>query len=191
MVLSPPKLPKPIHPLDRIAFAGPMCSGKTTLAKVLVEDFGYTKTNFARILKDTAENLYGPMTKDNQSRKILQEMSADLKKWDKELFITHILLDIEDYINANHQTIVVDDLRYKREFEVLKDNGFIIIGVGCREDERLRRIYSLYPDTEVERFSHPSETEWRDMRMDYWIDNTGPGGETSVHSLIVGSIGKC
>jgi uridine kinase len=168
-----------------------MCSGKTTLANVLVNDFGYTKISFARLLKDTAENLYGPMTKNNESRKILQEMSDDLKKWDKELFITHLLLDIEDYINVSHNTIVVDDLRYKREYDVLKDNGFVIIGVGCREDERLKRIYSLYPDTDVERLSHVSELEWRDMRMDYWIDNTGPGGESSVHNLIVGSIGKC
>lgn len=191
MVLKQPKLPRPEHPLDRIAFAGPMCSGKTTLANVLVHDFSYTKTSFAQTLKYVAETLYGPMSKNNESRKILQEMSDDLKKWDKELFITHLLLSIEGYINAGHTTIVVDDLRYKHEYEVLRDNGFVIIGVGCREDERLKRIYSLYPDTDVERLSHASELEWRDMRMDYWIDNTGPGGESSVHNLIVGSIGKC
>jgi uridine kinase len=189
MVLKQPNLLKPEHPLDRIAFAGPMCSGKTTLANVLVDDFSYSKASFARLLKDTATMLYGPMTKNNESRKILQEMSDDLKKWDKDLFITHLLLDIEDYTKSGHRTVVVDDLRYKQEYEVLKNNGFTIIGVGCREDERLRRIYSLYPDTEAERFTHVSEVEWRDMKMDYWIDNTGPSGEVYIHNLLVGSIG--
>lgn len=189
MTLKQPTLPEPKHPLDRVAFAGPMCSGKTTLANVLVEDFGYTKANFAGLLKRTVETLYGVVNKDNEGRRILQEFADDLKKWDPYLFTTHLLLEIDGYIKDGIDLIVIDDLRFKHEYEALKKNGFIIIGVACREDERLRRIFSLYPDTDEKRFLHPSEFGWKEMNMDYWIDNTGPSGEFEVHDLIIGSVG--
>lgn len=191
MTLKQPTLPEPKHPLDRVAFAGPMCSGKTTLANVLVEDFGYHRVNFAGLLKKTVKKLYGVVNKNDEGRQLLQEFADDLKKWDPNLFTTHLLIDIEERIlQDNYETFVVDDLRFKHEYEALKKNGFTIVGVACREDERMKRIFSLYPDTNESRLLHPSEIGWKEMKMDYWIDNTGPSGETSVHDLIMGSVGK-
>lgn len=189
MVLKQPRLVDPDHPMDRIAFAGPMCAGKTTLANVLVEDFHYTKVNFAGLLKRVASDLYGVVNKDNEGRKLLQELADDLKKWDPNLFTTHLLLDVDHYIIDGHKTFVLDDLRFQHEYEALKRNGFTIIGVACREDIRMDRIFSLYPDTDPSRFDHPSETGWKKMYMDYWIDNTGPAGEIELHDLIIGSVG--
>lgn len=189
MVLIPNKLPPPITPLERIAFAGPMCSGKTTLANILVSDYGYTKISFADKLKEIAVKLYGPIEKNNQGRKLLQELADDLKKWDPNLFTTHFLRAVEGYLyDYDNQPvrIVVDDLRFFHEFQLLKANGFTVVGVLCDEPVRLTRIFSLYPDTDPARFEHPSEQGWKEMKMDYWINNNGIGGPLELQAIVGG-----
>lgn len=184
MVYSQPQLPAPLHTLDRIAFAGPMCSGKTTLASILRDDYFYTKVAFAGLLKQLAAQLYGVVEKNNEGRKLLQELADDLKKWDPNLFTTHLLLSIEDYINDDlphtGRRFVLDDLRFQHEFDALKKNGFTIIGVSCNEEVRQARIKKLYPDTDPARFGHVSEQEWKNMNFDYWIDNTTEQGITTL-----------
>jgi dephospho-CoA kinase len=190
-MLTQPNLVPPNYPLERIAFAGPMCVGKTFLANILVEEFGYTKQSFASVLKDIVGQLYGPMNKDDGGRKLLQEFSADLKKWDPQLFITHLLRQseayLEDYMvtgDPKDHLLVVDDLRYLAEYEALKKNGYTIIGVTCSESVRMDRILKLYPDTTMERFTHPSETEWKIMKIDYWLNTTLYEGEVELRSMI-------
>jgi hypothetical protein len=192
-MLTQPNLPPPSYPLERIAFAGPMCVGKTFLANILVEEYGYTKQAFASVLKNVVGQLYGPMTKDDGGRKLLQEFAEDLKKWDPQLFITHLLRQsegyLEDYIvtgDPKDHLLVVDDLRYLTEYEALKKNGYTIIGIGCSESVRMDRILKLYPDTTMERFTHASETEWKQMDMDYWIDTSHYDGELELREMVRG-----
>lgn len=183
-MLKQPTLPDPKFPLERIAFAGPMCSGKTTLANFLVEDYHYNRVNFARLLKETAAKLYGAVSKDDEGRKLLQEFADDLKKWDPNLFTTHLLLDVQKFQRDVLPLVVLDDLRFKHEYDALKKNGFTIIGVHCQEDVRMERIRNLYPDTDPARFTHPSETGWKEMNMDYWVDNTDFGGQVWLDTLM-------
>ena len=51
-----------------IAFYGPMCSGKTYLAKFLVENYGYEKVGFADKLKEVAADLFGIDPNDLETR---------------------------------------------------------------------------------------------------------------------------
>lgn len=184
MAYVQPQLPPPLHTLDRVAFAGPMCSGKTTLATVLADDYDYTKVGFATLLKDIATELYGVVEKNNEGRKLLQEFADDLKKWDANLFTTHLLMEVEGYMydDLPHtgRRFVLDDLRFQHEFDALKRNGFTIIGVACEEEVRQARIRKLYPDTDPARFNHVSEQEWQNMNFDYWIDNTTEQGITTL-----------
>jgi adenylate kinase family enzyme len=186
-MLTPPTLPKPAHEFDRVAFAGPMCSGKTTLADILVNDYDYVKVSFAGLLKQTAKTLYGVVEKNNEGRKLLQELADDLKKWDANLFTTHLLLDIEDYITEGEIKFVLDDLRFQHEFDALKNAGFTIVGTKCRDDVRLQRIAKLYPDTDPSRFEHPSERGWETMNMDYWVDTTGLHAEQFIRHIALKS----
>lgn len=172
MVLENPKIPKPKQPMDRIAFAGPMCVGKTTLADVLCSNFDYRKMAFASKLKSIAYSLYGISGKDNYSRKVLQELADDLKKWDRDLFVTHLLIDVEKSIKNGFDKIVVDDVRFPSEADSLRSNGFSIICVTCDEEERQNRILKLYPDTDTSRADHPSEKGWNFIKYNSTIDST-------------------
>jgi uridine kinase len=169
--LPMPQLPAPAHKFDRIAFAGPMCVGKTTLALGLTTE-RYIKVSFADKLKSIAYDLYGFKTKDNESRKLLQELADDLKSWDSDLFVKHLLLEMHYYIKLGYTKLVVDDVRFKIEEEALHNNGFVVINVTCDEFVRRERIKKLYPDTDDSRLEHPSEHGWRYMRVDHVIDST-------------------
>jgi dephospho-CoA kinase len=173
MALPQPKLPKTENTMDRIAFAGPMCVGKTYLAKGL-ELQGYYKLSFANLLKSLAYNLYGIQNKDNISRKLLQEFADDLKKWDKNLFITYLLSQSKKEIENGYTKLVVDDLRFITEEDALRRNGFTIINVTCDEDIRLTRINRLYPDMEASRMNHASENNFKLMKFDYTVLSNEP-----------------
>lgn len=173
MALPQPKLPKSENSMDRIAFAGPMCVGKTYLAKGL-ELQGYYRLSFANLLKSLAYNLYGIQNKDNISRKLLQEFADDLKKWDKNLFITYLLSQAKKEIDSGYTRLVVDDLRFITEEDALRKNGFTIINVTCDEKIRLNRIKRLYPDMEESRMHHASESNFKLMVFDHTIISNEP-----------------
>ena len=167
------RLSRPKNRMDRLAFAGPMCVGKTTLADGLAGLYdGYTKIAFADTLKGLAYSLYGVQGKDNESRKLLQELADDLKKWDYAVFIKSLLTKAELLIKDGHEKLVVDDVRFREEAEALQKNGFVLFRVTCEENVRRNRIKTLYPDMDSSRMNHPSEHGWKSMKFDYNIDST-------------------
>ena len=142
---------------------------------------------FAGKLKEIANDLYGTIEKNNEGRRILQELADDLKKWDPLLFTNYLKRQMAEYIlyeGVENARIVVDDMRFMHEFEALKESGFTIIGVTCDEDIRRGRIQQLYPDTEDARMEHGSETGWKDMPFDYWIKNNGYDGIVGLRDIL-------
>jgi hypothetical protein len=131
-----------------------------------VTQYGFIKFGFADKLKSLAYDLYGVNGKDGESRRILQVLSDDLKRYDPDLFIKHLLLRAKKFEN---DCIVVDDLRYKSEADILRKNGFIIIKVICADPIRLDRVARLYPSTPQSAQGHPSEQEWAGIRYDKFI----------------------
>jgi hypothetical protein len=150
----------------RIAFMGAMCSGKTFCANHLVNQFGYIKLGFADKLKALAYDLYGIQGKDGEARRILQTLADDLRKYDPDLFVKHLLYKAKQYEN---QSIVVDDLRFKVEADALRKNGFIIIKTVCNDAIRQDRIARLYPSTPTTAQGHRSEQEWTRIRYDKFV----------------------
>jgi len=151
---------------NRVAFMGPMCSGKTFCANHLVNTWGFKKAGFADKLKAVAYDLYGTNGKDGESRQLLQTLADDLKKYDKDLFIKHLLYRAKKYEN---ESIVVDDLRYKVEADALRKNGFIIIKTICGDAIRQERVSRLYPSAPATAHQHRSEREWTTIRYDKFI----------------------
>lgn len=150
----------------RVAFMGPMCSGKTYCANHLVNNWGYRKLGFADKLKALAYDLYGLQGKDGEARQLLQLLADDLKKYDKDVFVKHLLYHAKQYEN---EAIVVDDLRFKVEADALRKNGFIIIKTICDEPTRRERIARLYPTAPQDALGHRSEQEWTTIRYDKFI----------------------
>ena len=164
-MLTMPRLIPAIYN-KRFAFMGQMCSGKTLCANQLVINYGFYKIGFADKLKSLVYDLYGVDGKDGDGRRILQELSDDLKKYDKDIIIKHLLYRA---INHENESIVVDDLRFKVEADILRKNGFKIIKVTCDDALRQERITRLYPTAPQEAQGHRSEQEWQTIPADYSV----------------------
>ena len=63
-------------------------------------------------------------------------------------------------ISKSNDYIIVDDVRYSNEIEVLKNNGFILIFLNISEEEQIKRIKNTYPDnytSHIINLNHESE----------------------------------
>lgn len=158
--------------VPRVAFYGPMASGKTYSAENLFPR--YMKFSLAGPLKATAREYYGVTGKSNEERQILQELADDLKKWDNDVFTKRLLWSVHNYYKTGaKRPAIVDDLRFTHEARDLKEHGFTIVRVSVPDGLRLSRIKSKYPDTDPARFEHSSETQWRDIIPDFVISGDG------------------
>ncbi len=167
-MLPMPKLSKRYYG-DRIAFFGPMASGKTWMANYFWQNYQWsTRISFADPLKALAYKLYGIEGKSGTNRTILQELGQDIRKHDPDVWIKLALEKIIELENTYKEPplVLLDDLRYVNEAKALKRNGFMLVQVATSEEIRQRRIDTLYPKTPAQSYYHGSEVEWRDIRPD-------------------------
>lgn len=169
--LEMPKLNKPAGPYARLAFYGPMCSGKTFCASWLTNNHSYNRIGFADKLKTVSYDLFGVESKDGVGRKLLQEFADDCKKWDADLFTKHFLYKVQKLEETGKGPIVCDDLRFLAEAKILIRNGFTIVRIHADEDIRKDRISKLYPNFDLTTQGHNSEREF--SFIDSYIDTSG------------------
>lgn len=179
-----PKLPKTAKG-NRIAFVGPMGSGKTWSANYLVKHRQYFRASLAAKLKGIAYEMYGVQGKDGNDRIILQGLGTDLRKYDEDVWLKYLLNDI---IHREAQTKyfkpVIDDVRYVNEANVLRKNGFILIRMLTDPELVEARLSRLYPNRPVGAALHASETEQIDIREDYTFTNDQHTAPNDLEALI-------
>ena len=127
----------------KIAITGKMGSGKSWVANILVEKYGFYKTSFAKKVKILVSELFNVHNKD---RGILIRFASSMRDIDHEIWIRHMFKDIEDQENKN---VVIDDLRLRNEYITLKKKGWFFIKIDIDEKDRVQRIKDTYGnDTE-------------------------------------------
>lgn len=164
--------------MHNIAIAGRKRSGKDTAAAHLVEEFGYVRHGFADPLKEAALKLdpivdadgddYGvdfyrlstiiewvgwEKAKDTypEVRQILQRLGdeAGRQVHGEETWVRNLLRRAES-ANAEGHPVVVPDVRYPNEAELLREAGFLVVRVdrpgygsptpGEHASERVERL---------------------------------------------------
>lgn len=165
-----------MNPPNLIGISGQAGSGKDTTAKILQELLDtkgsyWMIERFSAKLKDVCSTLCGVYPSQFESaegknrfypewnmtgRQILQKVGSLLRdEFDKDVWIKLLFEDLP--LHANLEWIICD-LRYKNEFEAIKQRGGLCIRVdrpGLPEDP------------------HQSEQEWRGFEFDWVIDNSG------------------
>lgn len=157
-----------------------MAVGKSWCAEQLEPE--YQRFSLARKLKALAYELYGVQGKADWERKTLQELGADLRKHDKDVFIKYLLNQIR--FEGKKHKVVVDDLRFVNESVYFRENGFILVLVTADEQIRQERLASLYPGTDPSRQKHQSEVEWQEIEPDFIIDSSGPTAKIQLERMI-------
>ena len=170
-------LPLPIlaDKQNRIAFCGPMAAGKTWCANHLEENYGYIKISFADKLKEICNDLYGYTDRNKKYyRTMLQELGDTLRGYDDDVFIKSLFRDIKGIEQRSNYIVVVDDLRFMNEYNLLRKNNFTIIKVTTPIAIRDGRILDLYPEMPATALSHASEGIWESIPADYGIESINP-----------------
>lgn len=145
----------------KIAIAGKMCSGKTTLCNYIIKEYPHhIKKSIAGKVKEIASEMFGMKEKD---RKLLQTIGTQFRQIDNDVWIKYL-------INQNLDNIIIDDLRYINEAKLLKENGWYIIRININKNiqiERLKQTYNNWED-HIQNINHESELEID--KMDKYVD---------------------
>lgn len=183
-----------------IAVLGSTGSGKSTVAKHLEHNFGFTPLKFAQPLKDMLRALglsfldvEGPQSHRSKPHPLLLGKSARYAmqtlgtEWrnmiGRDLWANITIRRIKELIAQGETRFVIDDMRFPHELDLLGEIGCVTVAVRRRKVEptpKQRRITKL-PHfirgiasflTGVDPL-HPSEALWFDMPHDIVIHNSG------------------
>lgn len=132
-----------------IGLCGKKGSGKSTVAEYLENLHGFVEFKFADALKDIVSIIFGfdrqmleGLTKEHRQeretlkdevwnitpRKALQYIGTDLfrDKFDEQIWIKILIRKIKE---SEYENIVISDVRFKNEFDILLKLGAKIIGL--------------------------------------------------------------
>lgn len=157
--------------MKHVAITGPIHSGKTTVANMLVKDLDYTRLSFADALRDELATAIAGNDLQHK-RALLAEMRDPIRKafwrqtlqwWGTELRRQRYGADYwvdktREHIKANPDKLfVVDDCRFPNEYEMLKELDFLFVRLEANPN---------FPPTEAE-IAHESEQYWGDF--EYYV----------------------
>ena len=125
----------------KIAISGKMCSGKSTISKIIQEyDNRYEIFSFGKKIKILANELFG-IDINVKNRSLLIEIASKMREIDINVWANYIINQTKD-----KEYCIIDDLRFQNELELLEQNGWKIIQLNINEDLQLKRIKNLYKE---------------------------------------------
>lgn len=137
----------------KIAIIGKMCSGKTTISNILIKlNNSFKKLSFGDKVKEIAVELF---FMKNKNRKLLQQIGTNMRQINKDVWANYLINE-----SKNYEYIVIDDLRYKNEYDILKKNGFKIIKLiisNKLQRIRIENTYKINYKNHLENLNHESE----------------------------------
>ena len=144
----------------RVAFGHQARCGKDTAADILGENFNVLRLSFASPIKRIAGYVQLTLEKPcERDAKLYQVLGQSLK----EIYGIEMWTDVcESMIKKNlDRNIVIADLRFPGEAEMLKRYGFLLVKI-----ERENRLIDRDPN-------HISEIALKDYEFDITIKNNG------------------
>lgn len=169
--------------MKSVAIFGKFCSGKTTLANVLVDEYGFTKVSMAENMKNIVKEVYGHTDKSHlvwvtrrdgtkeqiTVREVLQRLGDAVKDADRDLWLKWLEQDMA----FMRGPFVMDDARLIFEAEELKKSGWVLVKLSCPEKVRLERYMNVYgkPPTDAEMY-HSTELDVDCIDHDIELDAT-------------------
>ena len=144
----------------RLALAGKMGAGKTSVAELLMRRHGYVRLAFADQLRAMLEPAYGKIDKASiyatfngiiSGRQLLQQSGAALRSMDEAILLRSLARRIAEL--SPRMPIVIDDVRLPVEAEFVRDLGFTVVRLECDAETRKHRTgatWSEIPDVTEE-----------------------------------------
>ena len=149
----------------KIAITGKMCSGKSSIANLLVEkDNRYQIYSFGHKVKDVAKDLFNMKEKD---RTLLTSIGTKMREINPDVWVNYVIQQTEGETHC-----IVDDLRYQNEYEALSKAGFKIIQLTLDSQTQEKRIKKVYPNNYQDHLNNRNHISERNEFQ--WFDKDNP-----------------
>ena len=163
-------------PKKIIGITGKANAGKTTAANYIADKYDFRRVAFADPLKkglaeftglplrmfydQNIKNIDIPEYNNTSLRYMMQFVGTECFRdnFGINFWVNRMLLEIENLDKEGVDNIVIDDIRYQEESEMVKELGGYV-------------IFITRPDENAIRSSHRSEA--LDVKYDYHVDNDG------------------
>lgn len=181
-----------------VAIVGPMASGKTTVADVLITCFGFRKISMIGAFRDLFARAYPGIGKGDEltvereidgeivqvttsGRGQMQDFAPATRAVDR-MFWTRIAFNDAEQLLSEGVPHVSDDVRYPTEADMARERGFLIVRIDTPREVRLERYASAYGrrPTEAEE-SAPTEQNIDAIEADVSIDGTADPITNAIH----------
>lgn len=156
----------------RFGIIGNAHAGKTTVANMIEKMYAMSLNN-RLIYYKFADPLYNVLEALGlkKNRLFMQEVSDIIKKYfGDDIFVR--LCEDKIISTSKNDLVLIDDVRYETEFNMLKDNNFVLIGIYTDIETRRARARDLCIEFND---NHSSEQFIDELieKCDYIIENTG------------------
>ncbi|MEH7116947.1 hypothetical protein V7128_05900 [Neobacillus vireti] len=159
----------------QIALTGEMRSGKDTVGKFLVEEYGFKRFAFGDGIVKTCRKLFPDQFKEGRKpRKLLQDFGQFCVAHDKNVWVNYVFREMLWYeVDPLEDNVVITDLRQPHEYEKLLESGFTIVRVNSKPAKRKARIIAAGEEYDPETFNHSTEKFVRTFEVDFELYNNG------------------
>lgn len=171
-----------------IGIVGPMCSGKSSLAKYIMTyyeikyNIKFHKESFAGKVYELAYDIFNMKMKD---RELLQKIGTKMREIDINCWVNYTIKK-----SLNNENTIIDDGRYLNEIDAMKNNGFLLIRINIDKDLQISRIKYTYPDTwktHIDNIGHLSELDiykYPNEYFDYIINANNNNDFSEINKLL-------
>lgn len=168
----------------RIAISGKMTSGKSLMAKHLVNKYGFTELTFAGKVREVADELF-IKTSVKKDRLLLLQVGEKLREIDPRVWIRVLMRAIVPGANT-----VVSDVRFPLEYETLHRLGFFMVRAYIDRSTQVEQVQELYPDMPLVLLEDYSEVALDHHPFDYIITNTKQVSLKEVYAQVDRMVGE-
>lgn len=183
------KLDEPKAPALKLAFIGPMRSGKSEAARYLAETYDFERVSFGDHLRYCVETVWGVNTTGVKPRAQLQQLGQLARQFDPDVWVKPLAAKVFQLTagNANRErqvSVVIDDLRQPNEYEWCKANGFTIVRVISTPDAQKERIEALGETYDPAHLAHETEQHHAYFAADDVILNFASTSKDELHTQL-------
>lgn len=156
-----------------------MGSGKSTVAEILEEKYGYKRFSFGEGVKYYAHLFFDPKNLDSylngtlkhKPRELYQKVGQEARKLDPDIWIKYLATRINEFWRENKQPIVIDDLRQPNERLWAFENKIPVIEIYAPEELRVERMKKRGDVFKPEHLNHETEKYIDVLAIDCFISN--------------------
>lgn len=155
-----------------VTISGSARHGKDTTAQMMKDYLlavGYKVliTHYADLLKYICKEFFGwNGQKDDKGRTLLQYVGTDIVRSKAPNYWVDFIISILNLFNDEWDFVLIPDVRFPNEVDLLKEAGFETVSLRVIRDEFDNGL------TESQK-KHPSETAFLLIKPDFYIYNNG------------------